>query len=343
MAIRMCLNEHYDYDVMQEALTREIRSETFGVPAQYQIVRQAWNGFWGRVFFCVHKSVLSSTLKEEVSLGNAAKRLMSEVVAVKSRQRAPEWASLEVQMMEKILEHAKGNVEKFHCARILASGCSHGLEWPNWIEVSAHPGSLTLSNLKDFGWKPCEEFVYHVFIQLMDALFFLHKKCDPPIVHSNIFAENLMLDTRSEPHYPGFPNIILIDFGESDEAPSSYDYAECKLGRDRCMAYSVVYLLGIKASKGSRSAERNSDGFLEFQKMFPSSMYYRKEECSPSLESVWESFGETAKSARANTSPEQLREMSEIFTNASRENEDLLEMDLKRVLEQNLGQHESTA
>ncbi|KAL5456009.1 hypothetical protein PMIN07_006838 [Paraphaeosphaeria minitans] len=56
-----------------------------------------------------------------------------------------------------------------------------------------------------------EEFVFHMYIQLHEALKFLHTS-DPPMTKGDLVAVNIMIDPTTE-DVPGFPNIKLIDFG----------------------------------------------------------------------------------------------------------------------------------
>ncbi|KAF2809750.1 uncharacterized protein BDZ99DRAFT_35899 [Mytilinidion resinicola] len=59
------------------------------------------------------------------------------------------------------------------------------------------------------GLKTPERFFWHLYIQLSDALRFLHALKPQAIAHGDIHSCNILLEQAAT----GLPNVVLIDFG----------------------------------------------------------------------------------------------------------------------------------
>ncbi|KAL1592684.1 hypothetical protein SLS60_011100 [Paraconiothyrium brasiliense] len=85
-----------------------------------------------------------------------------------------------------------------------------------------------------------QELVFHVYLQLNQALNFLHTS-DPPMVKGDLIAVNVMVDPSNQ-DTPGFPNIKLIDFGCSLVGGS---YANAAMESERHWLYKMMYDLAM--------------------------------------------------------------------------------------------------
>ncbi|KAF2451830.1 hypothetical protein P171DRAFT_438499 [Karstenula rhodostoma CBS 690.94] len=85
---------------------------------------------------------------------------------------------------------------------------------PCWYAMEAIHG-FTLSQLRGAAKFSKmiipQEFVFHVYLQLHEALEFLHTSV-PPMIKGDLVAVNVMIDPTTQ-DVPGFPNVKLIDFG----------------------------------------------------------------------------------------------------------------------------------
>ncbi|KAJ4351168.1 uncharacterized protein N0V89_006507 [Didymosphaeria variabile] len=85
-----------------------------------------------------------------------------------------------------------------------------------------------------------QELVFHVYLQLNQALHFLHTS-DPPMAKGDLIAVNVMVDPTNQ-DTPGFPNVKLIDFGGATVGGSyaknvieNADFPDADKEKNRCV------------------------------------------------------------------------------------------------------------
>ncbi|KAL5380563.1 hypothetical protein PMIN03_004659 [Paraphaeosphaeria minitans] len=88
-----------------------------------------------------------------------------------------------------------------------------------------------------------EEFVFHMYIQLHEALKFLHTS-DPPMTKGDLVAVNIMIDPTTE-DVPGFPNIKLIDFGGAQVGEVGLLLSDNAMDHEWYCIYRTIYDLAM--------------------------------------------------------------------------------------------------
>jgi serine/threonine protein kinase len=97
----------------------------------------------------------------------------------------------------------------------------------SWIVLPVIQGPPLADILDNPKYTIPEALAFHVFLQLAEALHFLHKLTPFAIAHGNVHEGNIMLDP-SHCDVVGFPNVVLIDFGIA----STYDRStSCVMGQ----------------------------------------------------------------------------------------------------------------
>jgi serine/threonine protein kinase len=84
-----------------------------------------------------------------------------------------------------------------------------------------------------------EALVYHIYIQLSEALEFLHKS-KPAMSKTDIQPRNIMVD-EARADTPGFPNIVYIDFESSEQ-----NIGSCEMITERSIFYFLIWVLASK-------------------------------------------------------------------------------------------------
>ncbi|KAF2123138.1 kinase-like domain-containing protein [Lophiotrema nucula] len=172
-------------------------------------------GEFGTVFFCLPKFQFNVS-REQLANGKSVNitGLKKAIVALK----VP-YPGLEADLAEEVSMLAaikKDPNDDHHCQTIRQNfrvpddpKCSRAMA------TNAIVGAMSLGDVvRSFGQSNAiapEELVWHVFLQLSDALLFLHRN-KPAIVHRDLMPDNILVDCFKQ-DIAGFPNIVLIDFG----------------------------------------------------------------------------------------------------------------------------------
>ncbi|KAF2107561.1 kinase-like domain-containing protein [Lophiotrema nucula] len=280
-------------------------------------IKQVGSGASGHV-------LLALSIKEIVQRSNSTpnlEELKAALVAVKMFH--PQMASNGDALEEvKILEHVRKHANESEHSKRVVQLLSRDEEEPlrcNWFSMRA--GSLALNNvLWNFEGTDLliphlpEELIWHVFIQFSEALWFLHKACNPAIAHGDLHTGNVVLDWATQ-DTPGFPNLILIDFGSaaiSQEDSEHFEATEFDLRLDVEEFYSVLVTMSHPTNnsrpycltQGCDQSCAHTEGWLEFKQHICGKL---GDPNSTSLEEIMKSFGQVAAANRARTSEDVLR------------------------------------
>jgi serine/threonine protein kinase len=147
-----------------------------------------------------------------------------------------------------------------------------------------------------------EEFIWHLYKQLHQALIFLHYVCKPPIAHGDLHAGNVIVG-YSSPYEQGLPQVKLIDFGcaavISSDSENAYLRSADLRGMLNIMAsftpdawWDDKYLL-LKVNKPSPEYMGLQDRFTKELDSGVAPKTVRK---------IWKLYGATAKREVANVS-----------------------------------------
>ncbi|KAF2789183.1 hypothetical protein K505DRAFT_341477 [Melanomma pulvis-pyrius CBS 109.77] len=108
-----------------------------------------------------------------------------------------------------------------------------------WLALAAIPGCTAAQVCSIIRPDPLpEELVLHMYIQITSALRFIHSMT-PALAHGDIHEGNIMLDP-SKQDIPGYPNAVLIDFGNVDRDPT-----KAFLDHDRVSFYRMMKWLAM--------------------------------------------------------------------------------------------------
>lgn len=88
-----------------------------------------------------------------------------------------------------------------------------------------------------------QELVFHIYLQLHEALNFLHTS-DPPMIKSDLVAVNVMIDPITQ-DVPGFPNIKLIDFGGAQVGKAGVPFSKHAIDSEWHFLYRMTYDLAM--------------------------------------------------------------------------------------------------
>jgi serine/threonine protein kinase len=241
--------------------------------------------------------------------------LKPKLVALKLFRKRHTWkrnAKQEIRSLQAITKASGTHPSGKLCTTLLVQD----LEDNSWLGTPAILGGLTLASVFEAfveRERVPEEFVWHIYIQLTDALKFLHHVCEPNVPHGDLHMNNVLIDVGAPRlSHPGFPQIKVIDFGgrwrETDVA------GKLLMDADRNHLYSV--LAGLYAEAESchcteESHKRHHDEWHSFgQTCYDESV---GEYCNPmSLEEMWEQYGEIAVSRRKATPERVLQKIKEV-------------------------------
>lgn len=113
----------------------------------------------------------------------------------------------------KALREEKGRLTR-RVSRIIESDGDY-----NWMAAEAVLGRELGNLLVTHRLNEYEVLLYHVFIQLMEGLRYLHTKRPFPICHRDLHHRNVLVDLEMEnSSIPGLPDVVLIDMGLAVES-----------------------------------------------------------------------------------------------------------------------------
>ncbi|OCK73961.1 kinase-like protein [Lepidopterella palustris CBS 459.81] len=337
------VGDFYNSNSNPKDLETELReaSPTTILPEKYVKVANAGYGNYGEVFFCLPKTAIAAAADGIKSTPPSMDmdKLWREICVVKVQRsvEAKFGAKCEVVAMEAI--RASESPMCSRLAEILDADNSSG-DTVDWIATSAIFGP-TLCQVS-FGWnkvmdyKPIpEEMVCHVFIQLCDALRFLHG-LEQPIMHCDIHKGNIMLDPFRQ-DFPGLPNVVLIDFGNAkmqgnDLFPELEDEAEAVWAKrqdlsDLCdvLWHLATWKRGFEIQYdwnprwGNNLIDQEGDGTLSQEvewNHFHQFLFHaqRVEGVYMGLERIWQKFSPMAFARRAACSAEVFEVIEYVMT-----------------------------
>ncbi|KAL5440960.1 hypothetical protein PMIN05_004687 [Paraphaeosphaeria minitans] len=146
-----------------------------------------------------------------------------------------------------------------------------------------------------------EEFVFHMYIQLHEALKFLHTS-DPPMTKGDLVAVNIMIDPTTE-DVPGFPNIKLIDFGGAQVGEYTNDSVFAAGGGNGRNCFHGIEFTDLVDSLGYVLAARrcldgsNLEQVMNLQERLPRVLKITRHYASPeALQAIERLLEETRKS-----------------------------------------------
>ncbi|KAF2797120.1 hypothetical protein K505DRAFT_358704 [Melanomma pulvis-pyrius CBS 109.77] len=181
----------------------------------YVLVQQAGSGSQGTVYFCLPRASIPAVLPRTAEDFST---LRAQLVAVKVVLNLEKCEAQENR--RQILDHLKNDEAagttptKYVLPRILTTHLVPLDESRPWYTMSAVYGCTVAQVLEQslplFRPSLPPALVAHIFLEIHAALTFLHGK---DISHMDIHTHNVMLETSGELHVPGFPNVLLVDFG----------------------------------------------------------------------------------------------------------------------------------
>lgn len=308
------------------------------VREKYIPIRFAGEGEDTEVYFCIPKSeeVTSQIAEAKKHAEQGVKSLMSKLVAVKVAKpglRHTHTLNKEIRILQSILtcqkdkeqEQAPGQLQEqeHHCIELLAHDSAFG-----WLALPAYTSSLTLHSFiksieNEKGVMP-EELIYHSFIQIMETLNFLQNVCEPPIAHADFHAGNIMLGPSTK-HFPGFPNLILIDFGNALDFDCVF-----KCTRDYHAACELIYdmnKLRPRCYHGANSDRHKKCGHSEGWVAFRSTLRQEADNLPENVMHMLKLHGQTA---RKGTTLNDIKELVEWVTSEGNQE---VEKELAKFLE----------
>jgi serine/threonine protein kinase len=181
--------------------------------------------------------------------------------------------SREVKCIQNLNSHSRKGTNRRQFVQLL----DHDTNTPcHWYAMSTYTSCLSVkdllgaasSNAQLQGRVP-REFILHYFVEVLSALRFLHNNCN--MVHGDVHFGNVMLDTTSsKQHVPGFPNLVLIDFGyacvfEKKEKQKQFDIDR----KQFCLTVYRMFTPGRTCVKCVKAKEHDDctdpEGSKEFQ------------------------------------------------------------------------------
>jgi serine/threonine protein kinase len=215
------------------------------VPKDYLILQRAGQGLTSEVFFCLRRATDPSNSTDESTRDENITAGKSDVVAVKVLHQPFMHSNTEISFLRRIRSEL-GNESVSTANRFQEFiTCNPGFDIHSqtlWIATKAICGSITLSDIERQyrKRKECvpEEFILHAFLQVSEALLFLHESCEPPIAHGDVHFGNVLLDERQDT--PGFPNLVLIDFGSARTVTDMVSQSE-RLWQDMWLFYNSIF------------------------------------------------------------------------------------------------------
>ncbi|KAF2123140.1 kinase-like domain-containing protein [Lophiotrema nucula] len=189
------------------------------VPRGFIPIAKAGEGACADVFLCL--------LNTSSSLQWAQKDPLSALVAVKVyKDTAPSVRKLLQGSIERELTtfqflkkhwYEEGAEHFIQLLSFSSINDNENTESPRWLSTRAVLGSTTLSTVTSTFFHANttvpEPFIWHTFLQLSSALLFLTSHS---IIHGDLHSRNVLLDPLHR-HNSGFPNLVIIDFGSSEE------------------------------------------------------------------------------------------------------------------------------
>ncbi|KAF2000859.1 hypothetical protein P154DRAFT_534307 [Amniculicola lignicola CBS 123094] len=192
------------------------------VPSGYIQLATAGRGSAGVVFYCLPRSSVRSLHAPETTLlppkHSVAKELRTQLVAVKigHSKLFKEVTSREVNVLQRLKGFNAYGKEGGRFAQLLDYEIvDDSLGHCSWLAVEAIYPSIQLEMLLyGHGRSFPREFTAHLFLQLGEALRFLHKELQ--VTHGDFQYNNLLVDLSSR-HASGFFNLVVHDFSMSRE------------------------------------------------------------------------------------------------------------------------------
>lgn len=272
---------------------------------KYVEICPAGSGSYSGVLYCLPKEVeVTKNSTNRRDQGDMSHDPLSNIVVVKVAKPAKYdiMASIsEVKTLKSIQRHVKANTRTSRCVKALGYGIGYDRRW---IALSTCVSAFTIEELCDSvdTFIP-QELVLHVFIQTTEALQFLHESCTPMISHNDIHAGNIML-VPSKQDTPGFPNVMLIDFGS---ASSLSGCSQRQIAVDTCGFFQTIFKLSSKADLEQKEVVNleNGKSFKTFYKFLQRDVLeggWGVTELAVGLRRMWGMFGNMAISRRAQVS-----------------------------------------
>ncbi|KAF2650722.1 kinase-like protein [Lophiostoma macrostomum CBS 122681] len=291
-----------------------LTNEAKDVPSSYSVIKRSGRGASSNVYLCINKMAISQAL--------SASEIKSQLVAVKVYDKHEAWTELaeqEVRNLQTITKASRihGSVQR--CQTLLM----HDLGSTTWIGTPAILGGMSLKqanyalNYGDKGAIPAE-FVCHAFIELTEALNFLHNVCVPPVSHGDLHLGNVLIDVEApRMGHPGFPRLKLIDFGGQLEKDDMTEQTSIDADRDS------LYLQLMEMYSDSPECYCNEVDHRQYHdvwEMFGDTL--NEESSGPysnpmSIQEIWELYREWAVSLRQATPRSVLQRIKDVVLDSA--------------------------
>ena len=182
-----------------------------------------------------------------------------------------------------------------------------------WIALEAIASPLSSGRLQDFICRTKapvpEELIFHISIELVLACRFIQENCTPAIAHGDIHGDNILFDLSRE-SFPGFPRLVLIDFGHTVRNR----FNDCEAVVEELLAWRDTL------TSPSHKVCSRTEGWKKFFKYLDSHLQVQ------SLKTLWDAIGNIALQRREATAQERISEIKELLKNAEKEQEPKLEL-----------------
>lgn len=186
---------------------------TSKLPSSYIEVSKAGSGEFGTVYYCLSADSVGASRFFDSGSAKRTYELACELAAIKiTKPLERKELNQEVETLKAIRKQVRGYTAEQRFFYLIEWDVENP-EAP-WMVTSTLPMCSSMTGLwQQFEQMP-EEFIWLVYVQLLQALDFLHNVCDPPIAHGDLHRGNVMIGFP-DPNSLGLPEVKVIDFGFS--------------------------------------------------------------------------------------------------------------------------------
>ncbi|KAF2806127.1 uncharacterized protein BDZ99DRAFT_539640 [Mytilinidion resinicola] len=279
-------------------------------PENYLPIHMAGEGTNGYAYFCIPKrSITSPTNQSDL------KKLRSKICVVKvatsRRFRKRDAVKREVDSL--LAVQTQGGSLSKRVVQIVDIGGINELAGP-WYAMAPIYGKSLDAFMRPYlieDKSVPQAFVWHVFFQLFEGLAYLHS---PRMVHGDLCSGSVMLDSAHQ-DYPGFPNVVLIDFGSYEAPTGNEEELKEAVASDAWQAYDIVHRLTWRGYQEPKLDPENDLDWANFinglKDMKRASGNLARRLQGWDTREFLKRFGDIAANRRKGTTPEILQEIQE--------------------------------